>query len=240
MTARDLIRDAMQEIGAIASGESVRAADAQVGLQRLNSLLSLWQTERLTIYALVRSTFGITAGQSSYTIGPAGGDWTLAIRPQTIEQATILIGTGETSYETPLELLSDADWNALLMKSQTSTLPTKATYAPTVPLGTFELYPVPSVDPGDVVLYVPTPLSAVNTLDTDIVFAPGYEEAVRYNLAVRLAPVFGRALDPVVGGLAIETKAQIKRANVVPSLLRVDDALMGDGGSFNWMTGNQA
>jgi hypothetical protein len=137
----------------------------------------------------------------------------------------------------PLDMLDDAAWNSLGFPLLTSTLPTKATYAPHVPLGTFEVWPIPSVDPGDVVLYVPTPLDAAASLDTDYTLAPGYEEAVRYNLAVRLAPIFGRQLDPLIVQLALNAKGQVKRANEVAHVLGVDDALLGGGGTFNWRTG---
>lgn len=239
MTMRTLIRDAMQEIGAIATGEALAAADADAGLTRANSMLKLWQIERLTIFQVVRTAFAVTANQATYTIGPAASspNWTLAVRPQWIDHAAITVGTGESSYEVPLEMLDDVGWNLIGWPLLTSTLPTKATYTPTVPLGTFELWPIPSVDPGDVVLYVPTPLDAAASLDTDYILAPGYEEAIRYNLAVRLAPIFGRQLDPLIVQLAINAKGQVKRANEVAHVLGVDAALLGGGGTFNWRTG---
>jgi hypothetical protein len=239
MTARTLIRDAMQEIGALATGEALATADADAGLTRLNAMLKLWQTERLTIFQVTRSAFGVTANQASYTIGPSASapDWTLAVRPQWIDHAAILMGTGESSYEMPLEMLSDPEWQRLGFPLLTSTLPTKCSYTPGVPTGTFELWPIPSIDPGDVVLYVPTPMDAASSLDTNYTFAPGYEEAVRYNLAVRLAPLFGRVLDPMIDRLAVSAKAQIKRANEVAHTLGVDAALLGGGGVFDWRTG---
>src|SRR5512136_1218569 len=114
MTARDLITAAMQEIGAIATGETVSAADAQAGLTRLNGMLDLWQTERLTIYNMNRATFSFVASQQTYTLGPTvGADWSYAVRPTFLPLAGILWTGGGVVTEIPLQILTDEQWSAL-------------------------------------------------------------------------------------------------------------------------------
>jgi hypothetical protein len=239
MTARELIRDALQEIGALAVGEAVSNADAQAALVRLNSMISTWQTERLMIDNVTRYDFSLVANQQSYTIGPTGADFTLAIRPRTIEYANLVVISGSDTYEVPLELIDDAHWADLRVKGTTSSLPSKMAYSVGMPLGTLDFWPVPSDSTVDVALYIPIPLAAGLTLDSVLTLAPEYEEAIRYNLAIRLAPVFGRPVDATIGMLATESKATVKRANPVSLTMRVDDAIVAEGAVFDIWTGGQ-
>ena len=237
MTARDMIRDALQEIGALGVGEAVTDADAQAGLVRLNSLIDTWQTERLTIYNLYREVFSLVASQASYTIGPTGADFTCAVRPTFIQHAGIIFTSSGTDTEIPIKIITDDEYAALRIKAITSTLPTKLYYNPTFPLGTIYLWPVPSDSSVDLALYIPVPLTAGLSLNSNLVLAPSYEEAVRYNLAIRLAPIFGRPVDATVGMLSTESKATLKRSNQRADEMRVDEAIVSQGAAFNIWTG---
>lgn len=238
MTVLDLITAAMQEIGAIATGETVSAADAQAALTRLNGMIDLWQGERLTIYNLNRQTFSFITNQQAYTIGPtAGADWTYTVRPVWIQHAGVVWTSGGIETEIPMKFLTDDEWAATRVKAVGSSLPTHLYYNPTFPLGTISFWPYPTDSSVDVALYVPLPMTVVPDLVTVLVLPPGYEEAMRYNLAVRLAPIFGRQIDQTVAALAVESKAQIKRTNLVLDTMRADVALVGDAGSFNIFTG---
>jgi len=233
MTARTMIEYALQEIGAIAAGESVPNADAQAGLVRLNSLLDTWQTERLTIYNLARQAYALVANQASYTIGATGANWTCTVRPTWIQRAGML---DTENIESPVEILTQDQWANLTDKTLTSTDATALYYNPTFPLGTVYLYPVPTDATVQAILYLPTPLVAGLTLDSALVLAPAYEEAIRYNLAIRLCPIMGKQVDPTVATLAVESKATVKRANGRIQEMQVDPALLG-GGAWDVFTG---
>ena len=241
MTVREMIRDAMQEVGAIAAGESVTDADAQVAFVRLNSMLELWQTERLTIYNMNRLTFSFVDSQAAYTIGvtatPAP-DWATPVRPTYLERVTTLHNVGDDNeFETAVQMLTMDEWQRIRMKTIESTYPTRCYYNPGYPFGTLYFYPVPTDTAVDAVIYMPVPMTTVANLSADLVLAPGYSEAIRYNLALRLCPVFGRPPDPSVAALAVETKAQIKRANLWMPEVSVDPALREGSGAFDIFTG---
>lgn len=235
MTARQMIEYALQEIGAIAADEFVSDSDAKAGLVRLNSLLDTWQTERLTIYNLNRGLYTIVANQAAYTIGVSGADWTCAVRPVFIQRAGML---DTDDMESPVEILTQDRYAAISDKTQTSDEATALYYNPTVPLGTVTLWPVPTDATNQSVLYIPLPLTAGLTLDSTLTLAPAYEEAIRYNLAVRLCPVMGRPLDPLVAQLALESKKHIKSANTRVAEMVVDPAIPGaDGGAWDIFSG---
>jgi hypothetical protein len=238
MTARTLIRDALQEIGAIAAGEAITAADASASLTRLNSLIDAAQTERLTIYNLNLVTIPLVADQQVYTIGDSvTADVHYAVRPQSIQQVTLWV-PDDTPYERPMRGVTSGEWASISMKGLQDVYPTTWYYNPTFPLGSLAVYPEPSEATCSLLVRIPLPLAGALTLDTALVLAPGYEEYLRYNLAVRLFTVFGRPADPVVMGLAADATARIKHANAKPMVMEIDPMLRGSGGGgWNWMTG---
>ena len=73
-------------------------------------------------------------------------------------------------------------------------------------------------------------------LVTVVELAPGYARALRTNLAVELAPEFGRPPDPVIHQAAKESLADLKRANFPLVEVGIDPALTGGGGSYNILT----
>lgn len=73
-TARVLITDAFDTIGAFAPGDALPPEDAQGALGRLNRMMGSWAIQSLTIAATSRNVFGLTSGKGTYTIGP-GGDF---------------------------------------------------------------------------------------------------------------------------------------------------------------------
>jgi hypothetical protein len=238
-TPQSLITSALRLIGVLGSGETPSAAEAQDSLQILNSMVDSWQTERLMLHVVERQTFSLVASQANYTIGD-GGDFDVD-RPMKIERASYLDTTQTSPVEQRIKLLTSAQrWREVMVKDLESTVPQVVYYETTYPLGTVYVWPVPSVATVDLVLYIPTSLSSFADLTTQYDFPPGYEEALKYNLALRLAPEWERPPNPVVVELARESKALVKRANIVPQELRysADVPGMGRRGRYNiWADG---
>lgn len=84
------------------------------------------------------------------------------------------------------------------------------------------------------------PLAQVDSLDSTVSMPDGYEDALIYNLAVRIAPEYGRMIPDAVALVAVESKAGVKRANHKPLYLEVDGALLSRGGTFDIFTGGTA
>lgn len=231
MTGRDLVTASLRLLGVVAPGESMAASEATEGLASLNRLISSWSNESLMIYARVRETpFTLTPGTATVTMGAAGN---LTNRPQAIESATIQ--DAATGIETPVNLLTQAEYAAIVLKTQTSTYPTDLYDDGGYPLRTLTLYPVPSAA-HKLVVYTARILTAVATLDTDISLPPGYERALTFNLAVEMSPEYGKPVPDVVMMTATESKALIKRMNHKPGMLLGDPAL-ARGDSYNIYTG---
>lgn len=221
-TARDIVRDALRLIGVVPSGDALSAEDLSDGLKSLNRMLSRWSIDNLLVFFTTREEFDLIPGQQAYTMG-ASGDFDTA-RPARIQRASILHESSTPSYETPLEIITMDEWADERTKSLDSNLPVKIYPEGTFPLETINVWPKPT-EAKKIVIYSQKPL-AVFTANTDVELPPGYEDAITYNLAVRLAPEYGKPVDMDVRAAAADYKADIMRINSKPVYLECDGVLV--------------
>jgi hypothetical protein len=222
MTGRGMITEILKTLGAVAPGESCTASEAVDGLAVINRMISSWSTEGLLIYTRTREAVALTPGTASYTMGTSGTY--SSTRAQAIEEALIRDETVSPAIESPVEILSLEQWVAIQQKDTTAALPTSLYHDGGYPLETITLYPKPTVA-HKLVLYSLKPLSALS-LDVEVSLPPGYEEALIFNGAMRLAPQYGKVASNEVVMVATEAKAGLKRANQRPAYLSVDAALV--------------
>lgn len=240
MTGNNLIERSLKTIGVLAPGETASASDVEDAFTILNSMIDTWATQRLTIFHTARTAFNLTASTQDYTIG-TGGTFDI-VRPLWIVAASIIPDRNASAaqkVELPISAAMNIDqWQNVAIKGTTSTFPTEFFYdkAWAAGLGTISVWPIPRNSDCQLVLYTPTALSKFADKTTDYTFPPGYEEALRYQLALRLAPEFGRQLPPEVVLLASETLGNIKRVNTNDEELSIDTALMAHGGRYDWRT----
>jgi len=235
MTAADLINSSARLIGTLASGEVLTNTEAQDALSSLNQLLDTWSTESLLIYSLIEDDLTLVGSQQSYQMGTGAADFNTA-RPLKIENAFLRTVNGSTNYDIPLEIINDDQWANIGVKNVSSAIPLKLYVKYTYPNATLQFWPLPSGSK-TLVLFSWKPLSSFTSLTTTVSLPPGYVRALRYALAIEIAPEYGRSLDPVVIAMAEESKAAIKRMNNKPLYLSTDDALSGGRAGFNWLTG---
>lgn len=227
ITGRTLIKGAMRAIGASAAGETPESDEFRDCFELLNQLLDSWRLDRLLITHTKATTHTLTAGVSTYTIGPGG---TLdQARPQTIDKASAY-PDANAAREVPVEILNLDRWMRLSNKTQPGPYPRGLYYDHdyAAGLGAISLAPVPDVSGVRLVLFVPTPISTFSTLDTTYSVADGVARMLRLNLAVEIAPEFPGApqdtLQEVIrlAGLA---KAEVMRSNAPERELNLDEAL---------------
>lgn len=215
-TARDLIQDALEKLGVYAPGETMSDADAQRGLTVLSDMLDSWSNESLTCFAITEQSVALVAGTSAYTIG-SGGTINLTRPLRLIEgpgAAYILDGN---SNKYPLDVVPQDKWNMIgnTGGQVNANVPNTLFYDPQYPLGILNFYPQPNV--GGYTAYWDSYLQLTDpsALTSSITLPPGYNAALKANLAVWLKPYFtGAQLDPDVREQARETKAIIKRTNI--------------------------
>lgn len=119
-TTRNLIKSSLRAIGVIGVNEEPSAADAQVALEALQSILDSMSVDIRNSYGIQRALLPITPGQAEYTMGPAtdnlgtalNPDWAME-RPVRIEKAVFITpvtttgtGTGTGTLPTYTHALS--------------------------------------------------------------------------------------------------------------------------------------
>jgi hypothetical protein len=243
-TALALIRHSLRKIGVIDPAETLSAEEAQDGLESLNAMLSTWRLEGLMAYDVERAVFAITADTQTYSLGPSG-TWNTtpifgsnATRPVKIDHMGLIDTTQDPDLEVPMEEMSHAEYQDLRLKDLGSTWPTRWQYSASVPLGSVYLWPKPTVNRSAAV-YLQRQLHRFTTVQTDVVLADGYEEAIVNNLAIRLCPEYGRGAGPEIIDVAKSSKALIRRNNREPVVLQLDPLAPGQRsvGRWNYITG---
>lgn len=235
-TVRDLLHASCRLLGVIAVGETLSADEQTDCLYALKTMIDGWSNESLTIFSKVREEFTLTPSKQTYTIGlDVTADFNTT-RPQKIENALIKV-FGTPDYELPIEIFNQDQWANILVKDVTSSIPRGIYNDNANPLSNLSIWPIPS-DANALVLWSWKPLTNFSSPDDLVIFPPGYERAIRYNLALELAPEFGVQPREDVAGIAVMSKAEIKRMNIKPLYLKVDEAIVGTGRPFNWLTGD--
>lgn len=215
MTVRELIRKALLLIGAIAHSENVSAEEASDALNTLNDILESWSNQGLLIYAKTIETFSLVAAQASYTIG-SGGNFNTT-NPQIIEQASIV----DNSVEYPLHIISSQEFAEITNKTVSAQIPNTLFFNRGATTSTIYLNPVPSTT-NQIKLYSLKPLTAYSSLNTTVTLPSGYRDALKYALAVKLSPEYGKPVSADIEKQAINSKRELKRLNTDPLFLESD------------------
>ena len=240
MKGLDLITGAMRLIGVLAAEESPTSSEVADGLLALNDMIEAWSAERMMIFTITILDFPLTPGKQNYTYG-LGGDFN-APRPVNIDHMGIITFNNPAQpLELPLDMLSDQGWQDIPVKGISSTFPQKCYDDGAFPLRNLGFWCIPSA-PCSVRVYSWTALTQFTDLTTDITFPAGYAKALRYNLALELAPEYNKEPSSLVLAQAIDSKARIKSINAPVMEMKCDPAVVGDGGKpiYNWLTDGPA
>lgn len=226
---------AFQVLNVFQQGQAVPNADAQSALGFLNRMLGSWSQQSLTIPAIVREVFPLVANKGGpsnpYTIG-IGGNLNTARPPNqnSIKGVGQLLNASTPPVEVLYTVLTDTQYDAIQIKELPNTLFTGLYYNPTFTggFGSINLWPVPNTAINSLVLYSEKALAQFANLTTVYNVPDGYEDAMVYNLARRLAKPWGGTVDSDLVSMAANSLAVIKRSNVKLYDVTTDFAILGD------------
>jgi hypothetical protein len=206
MTAQQLIEGAMRLIDQLKPGYSASATDLATSLDALNQMLAAWSAEGLMLYAIAEDSVAVTPGTTYYTWG-TGGNINTA-RPVKIRSAYHKVG----QISVPVRLISVEEWDQIVDRDSVTALTVDVIYADGgYPL--LKVYPWPKAQGGTLFFHSLKPLTAFADLSTVVDLPPGYEHALRLNLALLLAPEFRRTVEPSLPAHAMAAKATLAQIN---------------------------
>jgi hypothetical protein len=239
VTLRQLISEALQEIGVLAAGETPTAEDAEFCRQKFARITDNWNAERAAVYADQYLTYTFnTGGTVPQTIGPTGATYTATQRPVTIEYANVIL---TDDVRVPIALWDKAAYDAQTVPSVTATFPLAVYYNPSWPNGQLYWWPIPTTAYG-LELQVRVTLSTLG-LNDDVNLPPGYRDALTLTLAEDLTLAFGRPVPPDLPRMAAKARARVFANNDQPPRIATQDAGMptrvesSTQTTFNYKTG---
>lgn len=235
MTVADLITAALRDLGVLATSEVPSAMEQTDAFQAFTNMLDSMSTESLIIYSILREVWPLTENQQTYTFG-VGGNFNSS-RPQKITNALIQAYGTNPIAELPMKILSENEYANIVVKTVTSSIPMWLYNDDNFPLSNINLWPVSSVA-CNLVTYSWKPLSDYATVTTTLTLPPGYLRMLQKNLAIELAPMYGKIPNEALVAIALKSTENVKRMNSKPIYLTCDAALSGPRGAFNWLTGD--
>jgi hypothetical protein len=156
-------------------------------------------------------------------------------RPLTIESAFVRVATmqGGSSVaggylDYPVAVLSLEEYEGIGIKQLNGPWAKAVYYQPSELLGTVYCYPNPAQ--GQLHLFTQTIFRNFGNLTDDIQFPQGYNMALRWCLAERMMPMYGKTNQTqiaMINAYAAQGKATVKRINMQPpKVARYPDSLM--------------
>ena len=241
MTVLQLIRFSLKQLSVVAQDDDVHANDANTALEVLRMLIGQWNLQGLALYAKTNSLFDLTAGKASYTIGittPAS-DF-VAVRPTKILTAFTRSNLNPSyPIDYPVMIVPTEKYWEEMAKSLQTSYPLYLYYNPTYPAGTITLWPIPISTGFQLGLSMTQQLTKYAEITDELALPDGYDMALGYALAVKLAPMFGKSDTRQLQAEASDAMAIVKRNNQETPLAHMDSALMSGSnrGRFNIMGG---
>jgi hypothetical protein len=218
VTVRTICTQALRKIRVLAAGETIETADCTEVSDELRRMLDAWRLENLMIVSTNIESFDLDSSKNTYTIydDPAADFETP--RPVAVLSATLRDGSGRGW---PLAPMTSQEWSESSSRS-IQAQPSRFYYHAAHPIASVRLDAMPDTAWPTIELTMDGPFE-ISTVEEDwddaIVLAPGYENAIIYNLAVAVHEDFGVPLPKTTGALAMGHKKLIKRANFeVPTL----------------------
>lgn len=206
VTRDQLIEGALRMIGALSQGQTPNAVQVSDAAISLNMMIKAWEADGMPLWGLAEYSVPITAGVSIYQIGI--GKTINTPKPLKVIQAW---NRDSISFvDIPMRILTKQEYNMLGNKTSSGN-PIQLYYQPLLNYGELHLFPTPdatSSTGNTIYITYQRPfedmLIAGDTLD----FPQEWLEAIKYGLAVRLAPEYG--LDIESRRLLMQEAALIK------------------------------
>jgi hypothetical protein len=230
-TAGDLIRGALRLLQVNSADVTLSADEMNSGLVSLNQMLDGWSNEGLLQNEVVRESFALTPGHNPHTWG-ATGDFASS-HPIQVLAASLHIGSSP-SVDIFLQQVSYDAYENIALKGLVTNYPQVFYIDMNHPNANVYLYPVPGSATINFESYKPF-AQYTDQADT-LSLRPGYLRALRYNLALELAPEYQISAGADVVAIARQSIQKIKNINYKATIPKIDPVLVkiGRGRGFRY------
>ena len=221
-TARNLISRAFRTLGLIKPGDAMPEADYAEALAEMNSIMESLSNSADFAFCSSQAHL-ILSGQQTVTIGPTG----VIVTKRPIKIQSAYVDRNGISY--PVSVIDGEQYDALTYKAQQGANTQAIYYDATYPDGTIYLYPI--ADGCTLHMSVLQSVKQFASTSVSIDMPEGYEDAIMLALAIRMAPSYGKQVNPDTKQAARRAMNAIKVTNQVIPTMDLPDAVMGRSGS---------
>lgn len=217
-TFYDIILLALKDAGVVGVGQTPGATDMNDACATLNDMIAQWQQRRYLIYRLVEQSVACD-GSQFYTVGP-GGDISVTQRPAAINAAFArqVVNNVPNQIDYPISILPSRETYSQIALKTLQSFPQWGWWDADTPLGKFYVYPI-ITNQFELHLIFREQLQTAASLTDEITLPAEYREALRYNLAIRLATSYQLPLHPNVEKLAKSALETMRAINAqVPTM----------------------
>lgn len=198
MLVSELLSASLRKIGALSSGETLETSRQNEALSALQSMLRSWGSLSTNVFVSTKETVSLVSGRVVYTWGMGGQ--INSVRPYQVLGAFIRDIAGQ---DHSVNVITESAYRDITLKSL-SGRPYSAFFHQTYPLGSLYVFPV-AVDAEELHLETIKPFtetSSFSAVGNTLAFPGYYEEAIIFNLAIRLAPEYGKTVAAEVTAIA--------------------------------------
>lgn len=206
--------------------QAIEAEDERTVKEAIQDRLAAW-TGTITIPVVITESFAMIAGTASYTVGQTGSPSLNTTRPDHIIGAYIR----SSGNDDPVGIITESQYRGISDKT-ISGQPTRAFPDYKTPNITIYLHPVPdSTDSFYIASIKPYTEPTVLTADTFVdlgIPGPVYN-ALKWRVAIDVAPAFRAELHPSVTGNATDSYADMMALNLARTMTPVASDLSYSG-----------
>ena len=214
MTVQIFINLALRDLGNnLFPGQTPSPDVSTEALNVSNEILGSWSHEGLLVPTHAVTSFSLTAGTSSYTLG-AGATWNTSGLAIKVKGALASLGNFQGGVQVmPMGKFEASIQNGL---GRTAVLPSKMGIDKSAPTRNVMVWPIPNSSSATILLTYWLPLALLVNLTDTLSFAePAFELALRNELTNRMANSFRSPVTEAMAAAAQSSKAAL--ATVDPS-----------------------
>jgi hypothetical protein len=184
LNRNQVITGALRKLAVLPSGGTPSAAQISDASDALNALVKAYQADGMPLWKTTSTTFTVTDGTSSYTIGPS--QTVNAVKPLRVIQA---LYTPSGGNNTPMNVYNRYDFQMLPTSGEG--MPVNLYYQPLRTTGTIKLWPTPQDSTTQITIHYQAPYEDMDASSDDFDFPSEWIMALIYGLAWTLSPEFG-------------------------------------------------
>ena len=232
MNGTSLINGALRLTGVVAQGEATGTSDATLGLEALNMMIGSWFSNGVSVPYTVTESLTLTASTASYTIG------TGATLDTTYPEKILSILVRDSNDDYPLTHINQKEYWEYISSKTVESMPSHFFYDALNVTGKLYFYPTPD-EAYTIYLISEKNLAVITDPALTIAIPRVYEEAMKFNLAVRLAPEYGVEPQGSIVAMAMQSYKAMIRSNLLkrPVGSVSTNGCSGAGGQGSIITG---